>query len=155
MYIRIHARIYIYIYIIICIYTYTYEYVSNLYRHVYEPLSTWDARRSSGTCTSCQLPTSRKFLCRHFCSLWWWYDDPYWHTHPELPLLLMRKEDLTLCFESPRMIKHVGYNSPTIYDIWVSKLIFPMNTNQWEFQDPKMEVLYHIFGHTLGVDPLT
>ena len=26
---------------------------------------------------------------------------------------------------------------------------------QWEFQDPKMEVLYHIFGHILGVYPLT
>ena len=22
---------------------------------------------------------------------------------------------------------------------------------QWEFQDPKMEVLYHFFGHILGV----
>jgi len=26
---------------------------------------------------------------------------------------------------------------------------------QWEFQDPKMEVLYHIFGHTLWGYPLT
>ena len=24
---------------------------------------------------------------------------------------------------------------------------------QWEFQDPKMDVLYHIFGHILGVYP--
>jgi hypothetical protein len=25
---------------------------------------------------------------------------------------------------------------------------------QWEFQDPKMEVLYHFSGHILGVYPL-
>ena len=26
---------------------------------------------------------------------------------------------------------------------------------QWKFQDPKMEVLYHMFGHILGVYSLT
>ena len=26
---------------------------------------------------------------------------------------------------------------------------------KWEFQDPKMGVLYHMFGHILGVYPLT
>ena len=27
--------------------------------------------------------------------------------------------------------------------------------HQWEFRDPKMEVLYHIFGHILGGYSLT
>ena len=29
-----------------------------------------------------------------------------------------------------------------------------VDSNQWEFQDPKMEVLYHMFGHISGVYPL-
>ena len=29
------------------------------------------------------------------------------------------------------------------------------NKHQWEFQDPKMEVLYHMFGHILWGYPLT
>jgi hypothetical protein len=28
-----------------------------------------------------------------------------------------------------------------------------MNTNQWEFQDPKMEVLYHIRPYFMGMFP--
>ena len=27
--------------------------------------------------------------------------------------------------------------------------LFPTTMNQWEFQDPKLEVLYHISGHIL------
>ena len=27
------------------------------------------------------------------------------------------------------------------------------NLVQWEFQDPKIEVLYHMFGHILGLYP--
>ena len=100
MHIYIHASIYIYTSKSMqCIY------VSKLYLHAYEPLSTRDANQSSGTCTLCQLlSTSWMFLCRHFGNLWWQYDDGYWHRHPQLPLLLMWKTDSTQRFWSPPMI---------------------------------------------------
>ena len=45
----------------------------------------------------------------------------------------------------------VGCNMLYPTDIHVNILFY--STNQWEFQDPKMEVLYHIRPYFVGIFP--
>ena len=65
-------------------------------------------------------------------------------------------------FQTPQE-EHASSHQPSAYDLsakihrgsWTEQEQSAEASNQWEFQDPKMELLYHIFGHILWGYSLT
>ena len=60
---------------------------------------------------------------------------------PDVDLMTVTEKDFPI-------IRLVGMNFRR-GKLWLTMINYGLSRCQWEFKDPKMEVLYHIFGHIL------
>ena len=142
IYIYIFTHIYIYIYIYIHIYIYTYIYIWNYMKHLWNswPIPTHLVARclSCWVCGGTFAPPSRH---RSGCSRTWRRNGGTWRWiwGSRFPVTVHYTVD-TCCWLNIRV-----YVCVAIYH--------DHSLSQWEFQDPKMEVLYHIRQYFMGIFP--